>query len=95
MLSFVYDIADLYKVDTSIPAAFDAAKTGMEDIERKARICCRRYISKAGVLKRMAEDIAWIFDVDVNDEPQNAVEAGALWEEDGLTDGGKNYSEEV
>lgn len=36
-LSFVYDIADLVKTDTSIPAAFEAAAAGADKVESRAR----------------------------------------------------------
>ena len=40
-LSFVYDIADLIKFDTVIPAAFQVVSKEKTDIERKVRHACR------------------------------------------------------
>jgi CRISPR-associated protein Cas1 len=94
MLSFVYDIADLYKADTTIPAAFEAVKEAPEDLGKAVRIRCRQHFVRAGVLKRIANDIAWIFDVPLSEEQQNAEAVGDLWSEDGDIDGGVNYARE-
>ena len=41
-LSFVYDIADLYKTETTIPAAFEAVAKG-GDVHKDLRVLCRKY----------------------------------------------------
>ncbi len=44
---FVYDIADLYKVETTIPAAFSAVKETVrltDDLGRAVRVQCRTAI---------------------------------------------------
>jgi CRISPR-associated protein Cas1 len=57
MLSFVYDIADLYKTETTVPAAFEAAqRTG--DVERRVRIICRDLFHQKKILERTLPDIA-------------------------------------
>lgn len=91
-LSFVYDIADLYKAETTIPAAFEVVKKG-GDITRETRICCRKYFARIHLLERIAQDIAWILQGDADYQQDNAVRPGDLWEEDGnLVRGGKNYA---
>lgn len=40
-LSFVYDIADLYKFDTVVPIAFAVAAKPVANVEREVRIRCR------------------------------------------------------
>src|SRR5262245_26293703 len=37
LLSFVYDVADLYKTDITVPLAFRLAGTTKEDLERAVR----------------------------------------------------------
>ena len=49
MLSFVYDIADLYKLETSVPAAFSVIGGSYADLEREVRTACRRWIRVARV----------------------------------------------
>ena len=62
-MSFVYDIADLYKTETSIPAAFEAVSGNSDDSDHRVRILTRRAIVKANLLQRIPKDIAWIFQV--------------------------------
>lgn len=90
-LSFVYDIADLYKTETSIPAAFEAVQRANGDLEQKVRLYVRQRIAMAGIMKRIADDIAWIFDVPLGEEQENRMDAGKLWDAGGELPGGKNY----
>lgn len=96
MLSFVYDIADLYKAETTIPAAFAAVKS-MSDtlpLDRQVRIACRSYFSSAQVLKRLPIDIDWILQVECPSEETIAANIGDLWNgsKDEIVVGGKNYA---
>ena len=91
LLSFVYDIADLYKSETSIPAAFETVGAKCSDPDRKLRAVMRQKIVRADILKRVADDIAWIFDIPLQDEQDNHGEVGNLWDESGEIDGGKNH----
>lgn len=56
-LSFVYDIADLYKVDISIPLAFTAAAENLADLERQVRLRCRDQFRERRLLQRIIPDI--------------------------------------
>jgi len=62
-LSFVYDIADLYKSEITIPMAFDIVKENTQNISQKVRIACREYFHKYRLLKRIAEDIKSVLDI--------------------------------
>ncbi len=56
-LSFVYDIADLYKFDTVVPLAFAvAAKPGPQP-EREVRLRCRDVFRQSKLLERVIPDI--------------------------------------
>lgn len=57
-LSFVYDIADLYKFETVVPAAFAVAakSTGGND-ERTVRQSCRDMFRRTRLLERIIPDI--------------------------------------
>jgi len=57
MLSFVYDIADLYKVDIAIPMAFRVAAQGSHDIESRIRKECRDVFHRHRLLQRIVPDI--------------------------------------
>ena len=89
-LSFVYDVADLYKTETTIPAAFEAVRDG-GDIHKNIRLLCRKHFANARILSRISDDLETIFQEAVVDAQENAVEACDLWEQDGTVPGGKNY----
>lgn len=52
-LSFVYDIADLFKFETVVPAAFQTCATTPENPERAVRIACRDFFRETHLLKRI------------------------------------------
>ena len=60
MLSFVYDIADLYKVDITIPAAFSAAAEGTESLESRTRRMCRDAFRERRLLQRIVPDLHFV-----------------------------------
>lgn len=103
-LSFVYDIADLYKVELTIPAAFRVTAEGTANLESRARQECRRVFKEARLLDRIVPDIDWLLDVPVEvSEYSEDVDADAacptpLWEallgeEDGSGNGGDDSGE--
>jgi CRISPR-associated protein Cas1 len=57
MLSFVYDIADLYKTEVTIPAAFYAVKQGDTGLEARVRMGCRDAFRATRLLERIVPDI--------------------------------------
>jgi CRISPR-associated protein Cas1 len=57
MLSFVYDIADLYKADITIPVAFHAAAEDTGGLERRVRLSCRDEFVSSRLLERIIPDI--------------------------------------
>lgn len=62
-LSFVYDVADLYKVEVSLPIAFQvtaedqAAAEGQKDIEREVRLRSRDRFRESRLLTRIVPDM--------------------------------------
>lgn len=62
-LSFVYDIADLYKTELVIPLVFGLVKESTSDVERRARMACRDLFHEARLLKRVLPDIEEVLDV--------------------------------
>ena len=57
MLSFVYDIADLYKAELTIPVAFRVVAAGTESLETRVRYACRDSFRAARLLHRIVPDI--------------------------------------
>ncbi len=85
-LSFVYDIADLYKVDITIPIAFETIAESSRDVEGRVRQACRERFKGEKLLGRILPDIDRLLniealpyeeyaDADAADPPP-----GALWE---------------
>ncbi|AZS87259.1 type I-E CRISPR-associated endonuclease Cas1 [Streptomyces griseoviridis] len=56
-LSFVLDIADLYKTEIGIPVAFDTAAGSDEDIASRTRRALRDRINETSLLDRCVDDI--------------------------------------
>ena len=56
-LSFVYDVADLYKFDTVVPMAFAIAARKPPNPEREVRLQCRDVFRKSRLLERIIPDI--------------------------------------
>lgn len=62
-LSFVYDVADLFKVDLIVPIAFGVVSESDQDVERRTRGTCRDTFGQAGLLKRFIPAIKEALDV--------------------------------
>ncbi len=73
MLSFVYDVADFYKVEVTIPVAFRLAATTTEGLERAIRQECRKAFHAAKLMERLLPDIAEVLGVN-HDSGENAAE---------------------
>lgn len=92
-MSFVYDFADLYKADYSIPIAFGVIAENPEgDISRRTRLAMRDAFKDGKLLKRMVKDLKFL--LDDADESTDAVELISLWDDKlGLQKFGVQYHE--
>ncbi|HIC83711.1 MAG TPA: type I-E CRISPR-associated endonuclease Cas1 [Candidatus Marinimicrobia bacterium] len=59
-LSFVYDIADVFKFDTVIPVAFQVSANRYTDVGREVRIKCRDIFRQTKLMKRIIPVISEI-----------------------------------
>lgn len=77
--SFVYDIADLYKVEITIPLAFEVAAENPFDLPAVMRHKTRDAMTKAHILRRMVHDIQWL----LTDNDTDIMEGDVvyLWDE--------------
>jgi len=66
--SFVFDIADLYKAEVTIPIAFDVAASGPSDVEAETRHAVRDAVYSGAILSRCAHDIRRLL---LPDEPDD------------------------
>lgn len=80
-LSFVYDIADVFKFETVVPAAFQVAakvakgKLPASSAEREVRIACREMFRKSNMLDRIIPMIQQVLAASGIDPPEDAPEA--------------------
>jgi CRISPR-associated protein Cas1 len=56
-LSFVYDVADIYKFDTVVPLAFKIAATRTQNPEQQVRLACRNVFRESRLLERIIPGI--------------------------------------
>ncbi|MFI9116972.1 type I-E CRISPR-associated endonuclease Cas1e [Streptomyces venezuelae] len=75
-LSFVLDIADLYKTDIGIPLAFDVAAEGEEDVGSRTRRALRDRIHETALLDRCVSDIKRLL---LGAEEPTQTDAEAAW----------------
>lgn len=93
-LSFVYDIADLYKAEITIPIAFRTAADYKEgdDIGRITRLRVRDAMVDGKFFTRVVKDLQDLLNIDEEDKIE--IQPISLWDDKkGLLPYGVNYSE--
>lgn len=98
--SFVYDIADLYKLELTVPLAFAMAAKDPPHLERQVRLACRDIFRDSRLLDRIVPDIAQALGIGEQPDDEGYDEDPALpaelWEpkildddsSEGVTSGG-------
>lgn len=97
-LSFVYDIADLYKAEITIPIAFQVASESPDDVGVVTRRRVRDAIAKEHVLEKIVRDIYLLLadDSDIVNEFDKEIEVLYLWDDKyGCVDHAVNYGNEL
>ena len=81
--SFVYDVADLYKAELTIPIAFEVASNPPEDIGSVTRQKIRDAFYDGKIMERCAQDIRFLLLGDAVHEEENSLdfETMFLWDE--------------
>ena len=89
--SFVYDVADLYKAETTIPIAFEIAAQDAPDIGAAVRRRMRDEMMSLHLLERMTKDIQFLLN-----EEETPLEADVvrLWDESGTVKNATSYGKE-
>ena len=67
-LSFVYDIADLYKVELTIPIAFQTASESLTRVDKQIRAACREKFREVKLLGRILPDVDELLGIKPGDE---------------------------
>ena len=92
-LSFVYDVADIYKFDTVVPIAFQVAAQSPANPERAVRLACRDMFRKTRLLEKIIPDIEDLLaagGLEPPKAPEEAV-APAIPNPEGLGDAGHRH----
>lgn len=89
--SFVYDIADLYKAEVTIPAAFDAAADGSFDAVSQVRRRIRDKVVEVRLMERMVRDLHSL--MRTGDAPDSIDVELMLWNELEVISAGINWAE--
>lgn len=92
--SFVYDIADLYKADISIPVAFEAVSQndGTTDVAREVRTMMRQRMFNTGLIKRIISDLFYLLDENAVIKTEEYLQEVELWDKHtGSVQAGINY----
>ncbi len=102
MLSFVYDVADIYKAEVTIPVAFRAAAEGQEGLERRVRLTCRDKFVSTRLIERIIPDVQTALMLPKRGAAsggvpydQDAAAPGSLWDPvEGEVEGGRIHTTE-
>lgn len=89
-LSFVYDVADIYKFDTVVPVAFKIAASKPMNADRAVRLACRDVFRQTKLLERIIPDIEEMLSAGEISPPEPSPEAvpPALPNSEGVGDAG-------
>ena len=98
MLSFVYDIADLYKADLTIPIAFDTVAESDFDLEKRIRHNLRDKFHEERFMQKIIPDIETALNVKTDDTEIefdfDDAAPGGLWDGgDSSVEGGTNWAD--
>ena len=79
--SFVYDIADLYKAELTIPIAFSVASNPPEDIGAETRRRTRDAFLDGKIMQRCARDIRMLLLGDLDEGNELDIDMMFLWDD--------------
>lgn len=94
--SFVYDIADLYKAEVTIPIAFEVAAGSPEDIGAETRRRVRDAFLDGKIMERCARDVRKLLLEGFDAEEEFGVDTMFLWDDKlPAVDFGVSYGREL
>ena len=84
-MSFVYDMADMYKTEITIPCAFETAGSGKENVEKRVRMAVREKIRESKLMSRILPDIYRLLMMREDEESEEYIDPNQthpipLWE---------------
>jgi CRISPR-associated protein Cas1 len=96
-LSFVYDVADLYKTELLVPVAFQTVAEATHQVEGRVRRVLRDRIKEIHLLERVVDDVHQLFtglwpdSGEEDDYDADSARPGRLWDPEGGVPGGVAY----
>jgi CRISP-associated protein Cas1 len=78
-LSFVYDVADLYKAELTIPIAFQMAAEHPTKVDTHTRLTCRERFREVKLLDRILPDIDMLLQIKSGEENAADLPIAASW----------------
>jgi CRISPR-associated protein Cas1 len=95
-LSFVYDVADLYKMETSVPVAFKSAAQSEPGLESRVRHAMRDLFAEEDLLAQVVKDLQSLMRIPDDDSALDTETSrpGALWDPEGLVASGVNHEDD-
>lgn len=99
MLSFVYDVADLYKVDLTVPLAFRCASGPLDGLDGRTRRACRDVFRRTKLIERIVPDMQRALGlredvVHYVDTSEDEGDTAGLWGPNGTAEGARNYADD-
>lgn len=91
--SFVYDIADLYKMGVAVPTAFRVAAEQPDDLGGAVRRAMRDAIYRSKLVARCVEDVHCILGSEGEAERDYECDVVELWDRSTRVAAGQNYDE--
>lgn len=90
--SFVFDIADLYKMELAVPVAFRVVAEGSEDIPADVRRSMRDAMYEAGLMARCARDLHRLLGSPGETDSDFLADVVEIWDTRGRIAAGQNFS---
>lgn len=95
-LSFVHDVADLYKAEVTIPAAFATVAEDSLDVADAARRKVRDKAFEEKILQRSVRDMQSLMGVSDSEGDHTEADVVTLWDFRGASvAGGRNYEDDL
>lgn len=93
--SFVFDVADLYKMELAVPVAFRVAAAESDDIGGDVRRGMRDAMYNAHLMSKCVEDLHRLLGSDGELESDFTCDVIELWDSRSAVAGGVNYAEDL
>lgn len=92
--SFVYDIADLYKMELAVPTAFEVAATEPDDIPGDVRRAMRDLFHRVGLLRTCTRDIHHLLGSEGEKDTDFDADVVELWNYSSKVSAGRGWADQ-